>query len=79
MTKPTELEQYVIDRVKARRIELGISQKELAHLLNASEGWVGLVESTRTDDKYSLRRLNDLAKVLSCSPKDFLPDLPFDE
>ncbi|PSL18602.1 helix-turn-helix domain-containing protein [Dyadobacter jiangsuensis] len=77
MAKITELEQYVIDRVKARRLELGISQKELAHLLNASEGWVGLVESTKTDDKYSLRRINDLAKILNCSPKDFLPDSPF--
>ncbi|MDR6809671.1 transcriptional regulator with XRE-family HTH domain [Dyadobacter sp. BE34] len=76
MAKLTELEQYVIDRVKARRIELGISQKELSHLLNASEGWVGLVESTKTDDKYSLRRINDLAKILNCSPKDFLPDFP---
>jgi len=76
MAKITELEQYVIDQVKSRRTELGISQKELSHRLNASEGWVGLVESTRTDDKYSLRRLNDLAKVLNCSPKDFLPDKP---
>ena len=76
MAQLTDIEQYVIDRVKERRLELGISQKELSFLLNASEGWVGLVESSRTDDKYNLRRLNDLARVLNCSPRDFLPAKP---
>lgn len=76
MATISAIEQFVIDKVRERRLELGITQKELAHLLNASEGWIGLVESTRTDDKYSLRRINDLAKVLNCSPKDFFPDSP---
>jgi transcriptional regulator with XRE-family HTH domain len=76
MAKVSDIEQFVIDKVKERRVELGISQKELAHLLNASEGWIGLVESSRTDDKYSLRRLNELAKVLDCSPQYFLPERP---
>jgi len=76
MTLPTPIEQYVIDKVKERRLEMGISQKELAFLLDLSEGYIGLVESPRTDDKYSLKRLNDLARVLHCSPKDFLPDHP---
>jgi transcriptional regulator with XRE-family HTH domain len=70
------IEQYVIDRVRQRRLELGITQKELSFLLELSEGYVGLVESPRTDDKYSLKRINDLARVLQCSPRDLLPETP---
>lgn len=76
MEKPNEIEQYVIDKVKERRLALGMTQKDLSFLLEVSEGYVGLVESTKTDDKYSLRRLNDLARILECSPKDFLPEHP---
>jgi len=76
MSKPSPIEQYVIDKVKERRLALGITQKELSFLLEVSEGYIGLVESPNTDDKYSLKRLNDLARVLNCSPKDFLPEGP---
>ncbi|SDF61304.1 Helix-turn-helix [Dyadobacter soli] len=76
MEKPNEFEQYIIDKVKERRLALGMTQKDLSFLLDVSEGYVGLVESSKTDDKYSLRRLNDLAKILQCSPKDFLPENP---
>jgi transcriptional regulator with XRE-family HTH domain len=76
MSKLSPIEQYVIDKVKERRVELGISQKELSFLLEVSEGYVGLVESSKTDDKYSLKRVNDLAKILKCSPKDLLPHEP---
>ncbi|MBE9463756.1 helix-turn-helix domain-containing protein [Dyadobacter subterraneus] len=73
MSKLSPIEQYVIDEVKRRRVQLGISQKELSFLLDVSEGYVGLVESAKTDDKYSLKRVNDLAVILQCSPKDLLP------
>jgi len=76
MSKASPIEQYVIDRVKERRLELGITQKELSYLLDVSEGYIGLVESVNTDDKYSLKRLNDLAKALKCSPRYFLPEKP---
>ncbi|MCF0055144.1 helix-turn-helix domain-containing protein [Dyadobacter sp. CY356] len=73
MNKLSPIEQYVIDQVKRRRLELGISQKELSFHLEVSEGYVGLVESSKTDDKYSLKRINDLAIILHCSPRDLLP------
>lgn len=76
MNMLSPIEQYVVDKVRQRRLELGISQKELSFLLDLSEGYVGLVESPRTDDKYSLKRLNDLARALKCSPRDFLPETP---
>lgn len=74
MIKLSPIEQYVIDQVKTRRLQLGISQKELSFRLDVSEGYVGLVESSKTDDKYSLKRVNDLAVILQCSPRDLLPE-----
>ena len=76
MSKLSPIEQYVIDEVKKRRTDLGMSQKDLSFLLGVSEGYVGLVESPKTDDKYSLKRINDLAAILKCSPKDLLPNAP---
>jgi len=73
---PHPIEQYVIDEVKKRRLEQNISQKELSFLLEVSEGYVVLVESPKTDDKYTLNRVNDLARILKCSPRDLLPELP---
>jgi predicted transcriptional regulator len=77
MSKLSLIEQYVIDEVKKRRLEIGMSQKELSFLLEVSEGYVGLVESSKTDDKYSLKRVNDLAIILKCSPKDLMPNNAF--
>lgn len=70
------LEQYVIDRVREMRIERGISQRELADMLDLSNGFIAKVESTSKRAKYNLNHLNEIAKVLKCSIKDFLPDKP---
>lgn len=73
----TPIEQYVIDKVRDIRIENGISQRELARLLDLADGFIGKVETPKERAKYNLQHLNDLAKVFKCSPKDFLPDQPF--
>lgn len=70
------LEQYVIDKVRDMRIERGMSQRDLADELEVSNGFIGKVESTGKRAKYNLALLNQLAKIFSCSPKDFLPDKP---
>ncbi len=70
------IEQYVIDTVKAKRIEKGYSQKELAYMLDVSVGFIGDVENPKYRAKYNLNHLNELAKIFECSPKDFLPDNP---
>jgi len=74
MGKEAKIEKYVINKVKQRRTELGISQAELDHLLDVSEGFIGNIENPNYPEKYNLRHLNDLAKILKCAPKDFLPD-----
>ena len=70
------IEQYVIDVVRAKRIEKKISQKDLAYSLNLSIGFIGNVESSNFRAKYNLSHINKLAEIFECSPKDFLPDNP---
>ncbi|MCD8044416.1 MAG: helix-turn-helix transcriptional regulator [Tannerellaceae bacterium] len=71
----TTIDEYVIDRVREKRMELGISQSELADLIDISKGFIGNVESGK-DYKYNLYHINEIAKALKCSPKDFLPSEP---
>ena len=75
VNKPhTEVEQYVIDAVREMRLKKGVSQKELANLLDVSIGFIGDVESPRSRAKYNLNHINALAKIFDCSPRDFLPE-----
>lgn len=70
----SKIEQYVINAVRAKRIEKGISQRELAYLMEVSVGFIGDVENPKYRAKYNLNHLNELARILECSPKDFLPE-----
>lgn len=72
----SKVEQFVIDRVREFRKEKGISQRDLSASTELSIGFIGDVESTKSRAKYNLNHLNEIAKVLECSPKDFLPDQP---
>lgn len=70
------IEQFTIDKVRQRRKELGISQKDLANKMDISIGFIGKVESNNHTSKWNLNNLNEIAKVLKCAPRDFLPDKP---
>jgi transcriptional regulator with XRE-family HTH domain len=72
----TPIEQYVIDVVKQKRMEKGLSQRDLAYFIEKSIGFIGDVENPKYRAKYNLNHINELAKVFKCSPKDFLPDQP---
>lgn len=72
----TPIEQYVVDVVKKKRIEKGLSQRELAYEIDKSLGFIGDVENPKERAKYNLNHINELAKIFKCSPKDFLPEKP---
>lgn len=72
----TEIEQYVISQVRRRRMALRISQVALADSINVAKGFIGNVEVPTNDYKYNINHLNEIAKVLNCSIKDFFPDKP---
>ncbi len=70
----TEIEQYVIKRVKKIRNEKGVSQAKLAHLIDLSVGFVGNVENPKHIAKWNLNHLEKIAKALEVSMKDFFPE-----
>ena len=76
MSKPlkSDIESFVIRKVKEKREFAKLSQSELAVKLEVSNGFIGQVESSKYPAKYNLNHLNRLAIIFNCSPKDFLPD-----
>lgn len=70
------IDQFIIDTVRRKRNEIGLTQDDIADAIGVSKGFIGNVESTKYDDKYSTVQLNELAKVFKCSPKDFWPNKP---
>jgi transcriptional regulator with XRE-family HTH domain len=69
----SKIDQYVIEQVKAKRLERGLSQADLANELGIAVGFIGKVESLKYPSHYNIKHLNDLARILKCSPQDFLP------
>lgn len=67
---------FVIERVKTRRLEMNISQRYLADSLNVSHSFIQQIEDPKTDTAYNLDHLNEIAKILKCSLKYFMPDKP---
>lgn len=72
----SELDFFIINKVKELRIQKKISQVELANRMELSSGVIGKIENFRERAKYSIRHLNLLANALGCSPCDFLPAHP---
>ena len=69
----SKIDQFVINKVRDLRTEKNISQADLANELGMSVGFIGKVESLKYPSHYNLKHLNQLAKILECSPQDFLP------
>ena len=73
-TLKSDIESFVINKVREKRIAASLSQSELAGELGVSNGFIGQVESPRHPAKYNLNHINSLALIFKCSPKDFLPE-----
>jgi transcriptional regulator with XRE-family HTH domain len=70
----SEIEQYVIDKVKEIRDARGISQAKLAHLIDLSVGFVGNVENPKHIAKWNINHLNKISKELNVPFRDFFPE-----
>jgi transcriptional regulator with XRE-family HTH domain len=70
----SNIELYVIRKVRAKRLELNMSQEDIAAIIDKSRGFIGQVESPNHPSKYNLNHLNRLAAEFGCSPKDFMPE-----
>ncbi len=73
----TDIEAFVINKVKEKREQEKLSQSELAVKLDVSNGFIGQAESSNSPTKYNLNHLNKLAIIFNCSIKEFMPDIPF--
>ena len=70
------IDWYIISQIRDLRIQKGLSQEDVAVHLNLSTGFIGHVESRNFRAKYNTTHLNEVAKLLKCSPKDFWPEIP---
>ena len=73
------IQQYIIDRVREKRLAIGMSQEKLSIALDfESQGYISKIESSSGsyDDHYNIDHLNEIAKIFKCSPKDFFPVVP---
>lgn len=77
MKPVSKIDRYVIQKVKERRKSLGLTQGDIASALDVSTSFITQIESDKTDARYNLRHLNELAVVLKCTLYDLLPEKPF--
>lgn len=71
-----KIELYVISRIKEIREEKSITQEQLSLAIGKNITFISQIEAPSKKAKYNIIHLNLIAKVLECSPKDFLPDAP---
>jgi transcriptional regulator with XRE-family HTH domain len=76
--KKSYIDWYIVCAVREMRNLKDISQEDIALHLNLSTGFIGHIESPNFRAKYNTQHLNELAKLFGCSPRDFLPEIPFD-
>lgn len=72
----TEIEKYIIQRVKEIRKANNLTQEQLSLKLDKGVGFIGDIESSSKKAKYNIKHLNEIAKIFDCSPKDFWPEKP---
>jgi len=73
------IQQYIIDRVCEKRQAIGMSQEKLSIALGfESQGYISKIESSieSYDDHYNIDHLNEIAKILKCSSREFWPEKP---
>lgn len=73
----SDIDIYVIERVKEKRIEAQMSQRTLSEILGRSLGFVGQVETPHCPAKYSVHQLYLIAKEFNCPATEFFPPLDF--
>ncbi len=72
----SKVDKYVIEKVREKRLEKGISQSVLAFEMEVSTSFIKLVESGKYGKKYNVHHINEIARVLECSLYDLLPENP---
>ncbi|KAA6343948.1 hypothetical protein EZS27_008382 [termite gut metagenome] len=74
----TKVDLYIIDRVRKKRIEKGLSQRAFADNMNLSQSFVAHTENSRQKEKYNINHVNEFVRFFECSLWEFIPQFPFD-
>lgn len=74
--KKTDLDLFIVQKVKEMRLKHRMSQAVVATKLDLSNGFFAQIENPKHRAKYNIAHLNKLAKIFNCSPRDFLPEHP---
>jgi len=69
----TQIEQFVISRIKKMREDAGLSQAEFAFKMELSYGFIGHVESPNHRAKYNLNHINKAVEIFDCEFSDIFP------
>lgn len=72
-----EIEKYIISKVRELREAKGFTQEELSLSIGKNITFISQIEAPSKKAKYNVIHLNLIAKVLTCSPRDFWPEKPF--
>lgn len=70
----TKTDLFVIEKIKEIRLKRGFTQEALSYELNYTRNFINVREVG--PKKYNVEHLNQIAKVLKCSARDFLPEQP---
>lgn len=73
MAKINKSSLYITNRIKLKRLIKGDSVRELSKLIEKSEGYVGMCESSVTVQKYNSADYPLIAKALNCELSDIIP------
>lgn len=76
MAELTEIERIIAQKVREMRQDRNMSQLDLSQRIGVNDSFVGQVERVGTRQKYNIRHLNEIAKVLKCSLWDLIPKEP---
>lgn len=70
------IERYIIEKVREIRESKGVTQEQLSLSLGKNITFISQIEAPSKKAKYNIIHLNEIAKVLNCSSKDFWPEKP---
>lgn len=74
MVKITPLSLSVINRIKLKRLSLGISAENLSLTLKRSHGYILTVENNELKTQYPPHEWPKIAQALNCTIHDLLPE-----
>ncbi|KAA6343242.1 hypothetical protein EZS27_009072 [termite gut metagenome] len=74
----SDLDMYVINKVKTKRVEKGLSQQAFADYNNLSQSFITHCENPKQHEKYNLYHIHAFAKFFECSLYEFIPEYPID-